>query len=381
MQKQHRLLGLTSVMFAFFAMGIIDIIGIASNYIKTDFDVSNTFIGGLSFILFSSFLLLSIPTSGLINKIGQRKTVMLSLLIMSMALSILYLSYSMIGVIIFYIMLGVGITMIQVGFSPLIASVVSHNYLSTALTFGQFTKALGSALIPLIAAWASVELGSWITILPYIIGFSFLVILLLHYTPIKEEKPDKAMGVISTLALLKHPFLLFSFIAMLCHVGVDVGMAISSPRLLIERLDCTVEASTYTNTVYFIARTLGCFVGSMLLSVCSNKKFFNWSILITLTGITYLFFAQSQVTLYIAIALVAIGNSNVYSIMVSKCMMKYPTNKNEVSAIMVMGLFGGGIIPLCMGLASDFISSQLGGVTILLLSAVIMLYWGIQLKK
>lgn len=381
MQKQNRIFGLISVMFAFFAMGIIDIIGIVSNYIKSDFGVNNTVVGALSFVLFLSFLLLSIPTSGLMNKIGQRKTVILSIIVMCLAHASLLLCYNMISITLFYVLLGVGITMVQTGFSPLIASVVPHKYLSTTMTFGQFVKAIGSALMPLATAWAVFYYSDWRGVLLVVIGFSIFVIALLCVTPIQEEVPRRAMKFKETFALIKNPFLQFSFIAMLCHVGVDVGMAISSPRLLMERVNCSIEVANYTNTVFFIARTMGCLLGTVMLSFVSNKRFYNIGIVITLIGIVGILFAPTTLLIYICIALVAAGNSNVFPIMVSKCMMAYPDNKNEVSAIMVMGLFGGGLIPLIMGIASDLVSSQIGGISILILSTFIMLYWGIRLRE
>ena len=89
MNKKYVALSIASVMSAFFAMGILDIIGIATNYVKVDFQLSDTFVGILSFMLFLSFLLFSVPTGALMNKIGQKKTVMLSILVMCAALSCL----------------------------------------------------------------------------------------------------------------------------------------------------------------------------------------------------------------------------------------------------------------------------------------------------
>ena len=103
--------------------------------------------------------------------------------------------------------------------------------------------------------------------------------------------------------------------------------------------------------------------------------------LMTIAGVVGLFFATSTMMLYFFIGMVAIGNSNVFPIMVSKCMMNYPDNKNEVSAIMVMGLFGGGIIPLIMGISSDAIQTQTGGVLVLFVSALIMASWTFMLKE
>ena len=125
MNKKDRMLSLVSVMAAFLAMGVLDVIGIATNYIKVDFQLSDTVVGLLSFMLFLSFLLFSIPTGALMNRIGQKNTVILSIGIMCAALACLLISYTMPFVVLFFLILGIGITLIQVGLSPLLANIVS----------------------------------------------------------------------------------------------------------------------------------------------------------------------------------------------------------------------------------------------------------------
>lgn len=64
------------VMFGFFIMGFVDIIGIAINYVKQDFVFLNdTLANMLAMSRFFWFLVLSIPTGMLMNKIGRKKTV------------------------------------------------------------------------------------------------------------------------------------------------------------------------------------------------------------------------------------------------------------------------------------------------------------------
>ena len=215
MNKKYVALSIASVMSAFFAMGILDIIGIATNYVKVDFQLSDTFVGILSFMLFLSFLLFSVPTGALMNKIGQKKTVMLSILVMCAALSCLLISYTLPSVVVFFLILGVGITLIQVGLSPLLANIVSGKSLASALTFGQFVKALGSFLIPILGAWASFYLGSWRYLFPFLIAYSILSILILHFTPIHEQKVSKSMSMKAAFSLLGHRVILLSFLSML----------------------------------------------------------------------------------------------------------------------------------------------------------------------
>ena len=68
--------------------------------------------------------------------------------------------------------------------------------------------------------------------------------------------------------------------------------------------------------------------------------------------------------IYICIALIGFGNSNVFSIIFSQALLAVPDKKNEVSGLMIMGLFGGTIFPLLMGFASDAVG-QAGAVAVM----------------
>ena len=55
---------------------------------------------------------------------------------------------------------------------------------------------------------------------------------------------------------------------------------------------------------------------------------------------------------YSGIAIFGLGNSNVFPVMFSQALIRKPDNHNEVSGLMITGVFGGAIIPLFMGIAS-----------------------------
>ena len=50
-----------------------------------------------------------------------------------------------------------------------------------------------------------------------------------------------------------------------------------------------------------------------------------------------LFAFDSQMVIYICIALIGFGNSNVFSIIFSQALLAMPEKKNEVSGLMIMG--------------------------------------------
>ena len=76
--------------------------------------------------------------------------------------------------------------------------------------------------------------------------------------------------------------------------------------------------------------------------------------------------------LYAAIALVGYGNSNVFSIVYSQALLSVPDKQNEVSGLMIMGLFGGTLFPLAMGFASDAMG-QAGAVGVMAVGVAYLL--------
>ena len=82
-----------------------------------------------------------------------------------------------------------------------------------------------------------------------------------------------------------------------------------------------------------------------------------------------LFIGTEKWTLYTAIALVGYGNSNIFSICFAQALTAMPQKQNEVSGLMIMGLFGGTIFPLLMGIASDAMG-QAGAVAVMAVGVI-----------
>ena len=93
-----------------------------------------------------------------------------------------------------------------------------------------------------------------------------------------------------------------------------------------------------------------------------------------------LFAFHSKTSIYICIALIGYGNSNIFSIVFSQALLYMPGKKNEISGLMIMGLFGGTVFPLAMGLASDAIG-QSGAVAVMTVGVLYLLYYTLKIKK
>ena len=106
------------------------------------------------------------------NRIGKRKTVLLSLVVTTLAMVLPLVAYNYPVLLVSFCLLGIGNTLMQVSLNPLIACVVAGEKLASTLTFGQFVKAIASFIAPIIASWAAVKFGNWMLLYPIFLAFS-----------------------------------------------------------------------------------------------------------------------------------------------------------------------------------------------------------------
>ena len=371
----NKYLTLIPLMLCFFAMGFVDLVGIASNYVKADLGLSDTVANVLPSLVFFWFLIFSVPTGMLMNRIGRKRTVLLSLAVTVVSLMVPLFNAGFAAMLLSFSLLGIGNALMQTSLNPLISTVVRGGNLASTLTFGQFVKAIASFLAPYIAVWgATAAIPSfgldWRVLFAIYLIVGMLATLLLVATPIEEEPAaGRASSMADCLRLLGRPVVLLSFIGIMCHVGIDVGTNTTAPKILMERLGMSLNDAAFATSLYFIFRTVGCLTGSLLLRLMPNRTFFIVSVAMMALSMAGLAFGTDRLVLYTAIALVGYGNSNVFSLVYSNALLSVSDKQNEVSGLMIMGLFGGTVFPLLMGFAADAVG-QMGAVAVMAIGVV-----------
>ena len=382
--KNSFLIQMIPVMLCFFAMGFVDLVGTASNYVQKDLELTDAEANLFPSLVFFWFLIFAVPTGILMNRIGRKHTVLVSLVVTTASLILPIFGDSYGIMLAAFSFLGIGNAIMQTSLNPLVTNLISEDKLASTLTFGQFVKAIASFLAPILAAWGATTsfptfgLG-WRALFVIYAVFSFLSISMLAATPIEEEQSDKASGVGACLQLLRKPFIVLCFIGIMCHVGIDVGTNTTAPKILMERLSLPLEEAGIATSVYFIFRTIGCFTGAFVLSKLSARHFFGFSVALMLVAIGMLFVCDTLYPIYIAIGLIGFGNSNIFSIILSQALMKEPKERNEVSGLMIMGLFGGTVFPLAMGFAADALG-QTGAIGVMSAGVAYLLYYTLRIK-
>jgi fucose permease len=363
------------LMLCFFCMGFVDLVGIASNYVKEDLNLTDSVANVFPSLVFFWFLIFSVPTGMLMNKIGKKKTVLLSLLVTVLSLLLPIFGNSFAIMLISFSLLGIGNALMQTSLNPLMALVTGGKNLASTLTFGQFIKAIASFMAPYLAMWGATHaipsFGlDWRVLFAIYFVVGALSTLLLWGTGIEETITEgKTSSFADCFRLLGTPVVLLSFFGIMCHVGIDVGTNTTAPKILMERLGMSLNEAAFATSLYFIFRTVGCLTGSYFLRVLKTRTFFIISIVMMALSMALLFFADSKLLLYAGIALVGYGNSNVFSMCFAQALTAMPEKQNEVSGLMIMGLFGGTIFPLIMGFASDAVG-QAGAVAVMAIGVI-----------
>ncbi len=376
---------LIPVMLCFFAMGFVDLVGIASNYVKADLGLNDSQANIFPSLVFFWFLIFSVPTGMLMNRIGRKRTVLLSLIVTAVSLLLPLFGDGYGLMLCSFSLLGIGNALMQTSLNPLLSNIISGDRLASSLTFGQFVKAIASFLAPYIAMWGATQaiptfgLG-WRVLFPIYMVVAVIAVLWLSSTPIEEEKPDKASSFADCLRLLGQPFILLCFIGIVCHVGIDVGTNTTAPKLLMERVGLTLEEAGFATSLYFIFRTAGCLLGTFILQHLSARRFLGISVACMLIAMVGLLASDAHYIIYVCIALIGFGNSNVFPIIFAQALTAVPNKKNEVSGLMIMGLFGGTVFPLLMGVASDAIG-QSGAVAVMTVGVLYLIVYTLKLRK
>lgn len=340
-------------------MAFVDLVGLASNYVKNDFGFSDTISNLISIACYVWFLIFSIPTGIMMSRYGRKTVVLVSFILTAAAMLLpVIFADSFVVILLAFALIGIGNTFLQVSLNPLVQDVVSGEKLTGTLTLGQFIKSAASLLAPVLFPAFAVSFLGWKTAFLVYAVISLIGALWLGLTPLPKTVSSTSVSFSETVSLLKDTTILFFFLGILALVGADVGIGFTFPKILQEKFALTLDESAPYLTFYFIAKAAGAFVGGLLLMKLKEDKFYIVSIMIALAGLVWMLFAGSLVTELIAVAVFGLGYANLFSIIFSLALKHSPSHSNEVSSLLIMGVSGGAVVTPVLGIVTDCFHTQ-----------------------
>jgi fucose permease len=351
--------------------------------VKDEFGLSEAMSGFLPSIVFIWFFLLSYPTAVLMNKIGRKNTVLISMVITIMGMFLPFLIFDQVTCYLAFAFLGIGNTILQVSLNPLISNMFSGKALTSALTGGQVVKAVSSFSGPFIASFAVIYIGNWQNMFPIFGAITLLSAIWLMATHVPKEQMEKTTTG-NPFHLLSDTKILLFFLGIVAVVGIDVGMNMLSKKLLIERLSYDNETANLGASMYFICRTIGAFIGTFLLAVMSTRFYFRANMVAALLLLLLLALIPVSSPVFVLGVIGAIGFtcSSIFAVIFSSAIQAKPEKTNEISGLMITGVVGGAIFPPIMTFSTTlFNGAQMGGLLVLSIAAIYLCILTVAVKK
>lgn len=351
------------VLFGFFVMGFCDIVGISSDYAASAFSWSQTMAGLIPSVVFVWFFLLGVPVGLLMNRLGRKNTVLLSMAVTIVGMALPLLHYDSVMTLAAYALLGIGNAILQVSLNPLLQNVITdEKLLTSSLTAGQVVKAFSSFVGPFIVLAAvnwfgSGDEGKWYLCFPIMGAITLISGLWLLLMPIEKEKgivksEEFATAFGSSLGLLRDKMILLLFFGIFFAVGTDVSTNFLSSKVMISRFSYTKEVAGIAPQVYFVCRTIGAFIGMFLMAKMSEIKYFRLNILGCLVFALTLAFISHPMLNFVCIGGIGFCCSCVFPIIYGIALKRRPDKANEISGLMIMAV-AGGTVSFLVGAANE----------------------------
>ena len=389
MEKKNNVWAALPVLFGFFVMGFCDIVGISSDYAASAFGWSQTMAGLIPSVVFVWFFLLGVPVGLMMNRIGRKNTVLLSMLVTVVGMALPLIHYDSTMTLLAYALLGIGNAILQVSVNPLLQNVITdEKLLTSSLTAGQVVKAISSFVGPFIVLAAVNWLGGgdegkWYLCFPLMGAITLVSGIWLLLTPIEREEvkvnSEKfATALSSSFGLLSDKTILLLFFGIFFAVGTDVSTNFLSSKVMISRFDYSKEAAGMAPQVYFVCRTIGAFIGMFLMTKMSEVKYFRMNIVACLAFAVVLAMVSHEWLDFICIGGIGFCCSCVFPIVYGLALKSRPDKGNEISGLMIMAV-AGGTVSFLVGAANEQ-AGIMGGALVIALEIAYLTYCAFCVK-
>ncbi|MBT3384419.1 MAG: MFS transporter [Prolixibacteraceae bacterium] len=359
------------VFLSFIVMGFVDIIGVATGYIKQDFELTDFTVQFLPMMVLLWFFVLSVPAGILQDKYGKRNMLNIGMIVQAIGLGLPFIHYSFAMMFASFILLGIGNTIIQVSANPLLQDVSPAEKLASYMSTSQFVKAMVSFAGPLIATFLATRFGNWRLVFAVYGITSVFAAIWLSMTPIVESKPDRKTATFaSCFGLLKNRFVAFMALAIFLIVGAEVAMNTNIANILIAKYGLTLEKAVIGISVFFAGETIARLLGAIILNWIKPRFFLLLTSILSLIGVVGVFYSPGSTIAFTTIFITGLGIGNMFPIIFSLALEKMPERANEISGLLIMAVSGGAVIPLVMG----FVSTTFGPLASISVIGVCMLY-------
>jgi len=396
--KNNNYLGpLIIVGVLFFVMGFVTWVnGTLITFFKKAFSLDNTSSYLVTFAFFISYTLMALPSSWVLKKTGFKNGMSLGLIIMAVGTIVFIPAAEMASYPLFLaglFTIGIGLTLLQTASNPYVTILGPRESAAQRIsimgiankTAGIISQVVIGGL--LLAGVSSTDPKDELdkVVFPYIVltavlvGLALLIKMSKGLVEVSEEE-DVVVAtneiVVEKTSVFQFPNLVFGVIALFCYVGVEViaGDTIINYGV---SLGFAEEEARLFGTYTLAAMMFGYVLGIILIpKYVSQQSYLMFSAVVGVV-VTIVAIMSSGFTSVLCIAVLGFANSVIWPALWPLALSGLGKFTKTASALLIMGISGGAIMPLIYGGIADSIGSTQKAYWLMLPLYLFILYFGL----
>ena len=409
--SRNYILSVTIIGVFFFIFGFVTWLnGILIPYLKISCELSDFQALFVAFAFYISYTVMALPASWVLKQTGFKNGMMVGLWVMALG-TLLFVPAAILRTFSLFLLglfiLGTGLAILQTASNPYITILGPLESAARRISIMGICNKLAGAIAPLVLAYFILHDGDSFlqnlasldatareaaldglarrVIGPYLVmtGVLFILGLFIRYTPLPEieAEPESVSGTpyaVSRTSVFQFPHLILGVVTLFFYVGIEVIAGDTIIRYG-HSIGVSLDSARYFTSLVLVAMVAGYILGILLIpKILSQKRALAWSgvlgILFTIVavsvpeqaGFTFRFldlmtFRSVGIRLpytVLFVALLGLANAVVWPAVWPLAIHDLGRFIKTGSALLIMGIAGGAILPLLWGYLSDQVGSQ-----------------------
>lgn len=371
------------ILLTFFVISFIsNIIGpIIPDLIRT-FHLSLSLVSLLPFAFFIAYGVTSIPAGILLETFHEKKVMLLAFGLATLGSLLIVLSPHYLTALLSLFLIGSGMAMLQVVINPLLRTAGGEEHYANYSVWAQLVFGFASFISPMVYQYFIGMNLPWISLYILFIvisGIMMLITLSTHFPQVQLSDDEKPGAIAIHLELFKNKQVILYFLAMLCYVGTEQGIAtwISQFLQTYHHLNPQTDGAN-TIAYYWGLMTAGGVLGIVLLKLLDSRIILVAFTFLAMIALAFALYGNISAAL-LMFPLVGFFASVMYPIIFSLALNSVSEHHGSFAGIIVTGIVGGAIFPFIVGGIGDIFGLKTG-MSILFLSMGYILSIGFWAK-
>ena len=367
-----------TVAVLFFIFGFITNLNMALvPHLRSIFDLPYAWAMLAESAFFLAYFVFSSPTSKLIETIGYKRTMVVSLFIQVVGCLMFVPAAKMVSFPLFLtavFVVGAGVTALQTAANPYVAILGPEHSAPVRLTLAQALNSLGGTIAPLVAgayiltdpskmeskaAIANTVRGPYIAIAGglLILGLAVAFMHLPHIEQTQSFRPAKEGDPILSRSIWAYKHTVLGAVGIFLYVGVEVGLASIAVNYFKTQGVDSAKTASFLVSLYWFGALIGRLLGSWALTkIKSNRLLGSFGTLAALSLVVSMF-STGQTAIW-SLVLCGFFNSIMVPNIFALAIKGLGPMTSKGSGLVMTAVVGGAVVPAMIGYAADKVGIQ-----------------------